>query len=81
MSIFADVFYHLVSLNWKLNGRKAYFLGRKICIVLFGTKTTKAIIKGLRCYFQDFYYRFLFKIKPWKCLLINHISNKVSFKV
>ena len=43
-SIFADVFYHLVT-------------GREICIVPFpyGTKMSRAVIKGLRCYFQDFY--------------------------
>ena len=54
---------------------------RKMCIFPYGTKTTKAVIEGLRCYFQDFYLPFLFKIKPWKCLLINHINNFVSLGV
>ena len=47
----------------------------------YGTKATKAFVKGLRCYFQDFYLLFLFKIKPWKCLLISHINNNVSLGV
>ena len=34
--------------------------GRKICIVPYGTKTTRAVVKGLRCYFQDFYYGSVF---------------------
>ena len=42
---------------------------------------TKAVIEGLRCYFHDFYLPFLFKIKPWKCLLINHVNNFVSLGV
>ena len=29
--------------------------GREICIVSFGTKMTRAVVEGLRCYFQDFY--------------------------
>ena len=53
--------------------------GREICIISFGTKTTKAVVEGLRCHFQDFYFNcFYFKIKPRKCLLINHINNNVS---
>ena len=75
-SIFADVFHHLVSLNWKLTGSMKGNVHHSIW-----NKTTKAVIKGLKCYFQDLYLLFLFKIKPWECLLINHINNFVILGV
>ena len=42
---------------------------------------SEAVVKGLRVISGIFTNCYYFKIKPWKCLLINLINNNISLGV
>ena len=70
-SLFADVFYHLVtcSFNWKLNGSR-----KENMYCSLWNENDQSCRQGLRCYFQDFYY-------GSECLLVNQLQCQFEFRL